>query len=147
MTVGEFSVAAYAVVRNERGEVLLTRRRDGDEWVLPGGSMERRESPWDAVVRETREETGLEIEIERLVGVYAKRQEADLVFAFSALIRGGRMRASDERDRVRFFSADALPPELSERDRQRLADDDAKERAAFLRVQRSEGDEPPPGTR
>src|SRR5947207_1293108 len=56
-----FSVAAYAVVENGRGEVLLTRRRESDDWVLPGGSLESEEAPWEAVRREVGEETGLQI--------------------------------------------------------------------------------------
>jgi len=77
--MAEFSVAAYGIVRNTEGEILLTRRRDGDEWVLPGGSVEGGETPWDAVVRETNEETGLEVRVERTIGVYVKRSETDLV--------------------------------------------------------------------
>jgi 8-oxo-dGTP pyrophosphatase MutT (NUDIX family) len=45
-----------------------------------GGSLEGGKPPWEAVVRETREENGLEVEVRALVGMYAKRQEADLVF-------------------------------------------------------------------
>ena len=40
MSEGGFSVAACAVITNDAGEVLLDRREDGDEWVLPGGSVE-----------------------------------------------------------------------------------------------------------
>jgi 8-oxo-dGTP pyrophosphatase MutT (NUDIX family) len=59
-TETRFSVAAYAVITDAEGHVLLTRRRDGDEWVLPGGSVEESEAPWEAVIREVREETGLQ---------------------------------------------------------------------------------------
>jgi ADP-ribose pyrophosphatase YjhB (NUDIX family) len=93
--VGEderFSVAAYAVVTNERDEVLLTRRRDGGEWVLPGGSLGAGEAPWETVTREVREETGLELEEVRLTGIYAKRSERDLVLVFGAAgVRGARV--------------------------------------------------------
>jgi 8-oxo-dGTP diphosphatase len=142
-----FSVAAYAVVRNERGEVLLTRRRDGDEWVLPGGTVEHGEPPWDAMVREVREETGLEVEVDRLVGAYAKKREADLVLVFEAPPRGGEVRESDERDAAQFFAPGELPDDLAERDRERIEDALSREPEPFLRVQPSSGDAPTPGTR
>jgi ADP-ribose pyrophosphatase YjhB (NUDIX family) len=57
-------------VVNERGEVLLIRRTDNENWALPGGAMDIGETIADAGVRETREETGIDCEIIRLVGVY-----------------------------------------------------------------------------
>jgi ADP-ribose pyrophosphatase YjhB (NUDIX family) len=52
-------------VMNERGEVLLIRRTDNENWAMPGGAMDIGETIAEAAVRETREETGLEVEIER----------------------------------------------------------------------------------
>ena len=59
-----------AIVYDERGRILLARHAEGGVWVAPGGSVEPNESPSDAVVRETWEETGLLVEPIRLVGVY-----------------------------------------------------------------------------
>src|SRR5690606_9966945 len=61
--------AVTAVVVNA-GRVLLGRRVDNDLWALPGGAIDVGESGPDAAVRETKEETGLDIEIVGLVGVY-----------------------------------------------------------------------------
>ena len=69
MSEERFSVAAYAVIRHVSGQVLLTRRRESGDWVLPGGSVEQRETAWEAVVREVAEETGLDVAVERLVGI------------------------------------------------------------------------------
>jgi ADP-ribose pyrophosphatase YjhB (NUDIX family) len=115
-----FSIAAYAVISGADGGVLLTRRRDGGECVLPGGSLEEAEAPWDAVAREVNEETGLQIGEPHLVGVYVKRRERDLVFVFRAAAIGGELRASEERDRVAFIDARQLPEETSERDAERV---------------------------
>ena len=142
-----FSVAAYAVIRNDDGDVLLTRRRETDDWVLPGGTVEEKEAPWEAVVREVAEETGLKIAVERLIGVYAKRCERDLVLVFEASAAGGQLRSSDERDRVEFVDPAHLPEHTSKRDRQRLADALGGAQVPVLCVQRSEGNEPPDGTR
>ena len=49
-----------AIVEDDRGRILLQRRADSGNWSLPGGVMEIGESIGDAVVREVREETGLD---------------------------------------------------------------------------------------
>jgi ADP-ribose pyrophosphatase YjhB (NUDIX family) len=60
-------VGAYGLYRDDRGRVLLTRNSDASEfpgrWGLPGGGVEQGEHPDDAVVREFREETGLDVRI------------------------------------------------------------------------------------
>jgi 8-oxo-dGTP diphosphatase len=66
-----FRLAAYAVCI-EDGRVLLARhvsREGGSTWTLPGGRVEHAEDPFDAVVREVREETGCDAVVERLLGV------------------------------------------------------------------------------
>jgi len=65
--------AAGAFVTNERGQILLLRRGQGEKqnsWTVPGGIMELGETPREAAKREVLEETGLEVEIGNLVGVY-----------------------------------------------------------------------------
>ena len=59
-----------AVIRDDAGRVLLQLHAETDEWGLPGGAVEPEEEPTDALVREVREETGLEVAVGRLVGVY-----------------------------------------------------------------------------
>jgi ADP-ribose pyrophosphatase YjhB (NUDIX family) len=56
----------------EDGRVLLTQREDFEVWCLPGGQVESGESLAQAAVREVREETGLHIELLRLVGIYSR---------------------------------------------------------------------------
>jgi 8-oxo-dGTP diphosphatase len=62
---------ACAVVRDGAGRVLLQRRRDNDQWALPGGAIEEGETAAEAVAREVEEETGCRAEVLRLVGVYS----------------------------------------------------------------------------
>ena len=60
--------ASVAVIQD--GKVLLTRRSDVEAWCLPGGRVEAGESIADAAIREVLEETGLEVKLTRLVGIY-----------------------------------------------------------------------------
>jgi ADP-ribose pyrophosphatase YjhB (NUDIX family) len=56
---------------NEQGRILLTQREDFEIWCLPGGHVDARESLAEAAVREAFEETGLTVQLERLVGTYS----------------------------------------------------------------------------
>lgn len=58
------------VVRDSDGRVLLIHKVDNDLWALPGGGHDIGESITDTAVREVKEETGLDVEIVRLVGTY-----------------------------------------------------------------------------
>lgn len=59
-----------AAIRNDRGDILLIHKVDNDLWALPGGGHDAGESISDTVIREVREETGLDVEVVRLVGTY-----------------------------------------------------------------------------
>jgi 8-oxo-dGTP pyrophosphatase MutT (NUDIX family) len=61
---------ASVVVFDGAGRVLLVRHIEGDAWTTPGGMIEPEETPADAAVRETWEETGLLVEPTRIVGVF-----------------------------------------------------------------------------
>lgn len=59
-----------AVVTDEHGRIVLVHRKDNGLWALPGGGMELGESIEDCAIREVKEETGLDIQITGLVGIY-----------------------------------------------------------------------------
>ncbi|MBX6768488.1 MAG: NUDIX domain-containing protein, partial [Actinomadura rubrobrunea] len=63
-------VAASAVVTDDAGRILLQRRSDNGLYALPGGTMDLGESLPETAIREVREETGLDVEITGLVGIY-----------------------------------------------------------------------------
>ena len=80
---------AHVLALDEEGRILVVRTTYlGPEWMLPGGRVERTETPQDAAVRETREETGLEVRLERLVLVDARRAR-DVSFVFRGRVVGG----------------------------------------------------------
>ncbi|QFU94073.1 NUDIX domain-containing protein [Amycolatopsis sp. YIM 10] len=58
------------VIRDDAGRVLLIHKIDNDRWALPGGGHDAGERITDTAVREVREETGLDVEIVRLIGTY-----------------------------------------------------------------------------
>ncbi|HEY4105208.1 MAG TPA: NUDIX domain-containing protein [Polyangiaceae bacterium] len=62
--------AVAAIIRNERGEVLFLRRADNGEWDLPAGALDPGESPAFGLIREVREETGLEVDVVGIIGVF-----------------------------------------------------------------------------
>ncbi|MFI7603954.1 NUDIX domain-containing protein [Micromonospora sp. NPDC049366] len=64
-------VAVSVFVRDELGRVLLIRRSDNGLWSLPSGGQEIGETVAQTAVRETREETGITVEVAGLVGVYS----------------------------------------------------------------------------
>lgn len=66
-------VGTDAAIFNENGEILLMERSDGSGWCLPCGFVEPNETPAEGIVREVREETGLEIKINQLVGVFTRK--------------------------------------------------------------------------
>ncbi len=61
-------LAAFATILDEQGRMLLVHRRDLDIWERPGGGVDEGETPWEAVIRETREETGLQVVAEKAAG-------------------------------------------------------------------------------
>ncbi|MBN1641535.1 MAG: NUDIX domain-containing protein [Anaerolineae bacterium] len=120
-----------AVVLDERGHVLLTRRADNGAWCLPGGHLDYGETVEQCAVREVREETGLQVSVERLVGVYSTPWPPDpdvprprhyVVLHFACRVVGGEIRLSEETTEVRYFAPDALPEDLFAWHRVRIAD-------------------------
>jgi 8-oxo-dGTP diphosphatase len=104
------TVGVFATMVDGAGQVLLIHRTDCDWWCQPGGGMESGETPWDGVIREVREETGFEVVVERLVGVYSWAPRKDeVIFSFVCRITGGALATSEESDDVRFFAPDELP--------------------------------------
>ena len=117
-----FNIGAFAIIFDEKGRVLLCHRRDVEVWNLPGGGVESGEMPTDAVIREVEEETGLEVEIERLVGVYGKTDKDELVFSFICRVIGGNLSATDESSECEYFEVDRLPANTSPKHAERVHD-------------------------
>jgi ADP-ribose pyrophosphatase YjhB (NUDIX family) len=72
------------------GRILVVRPTYTNRWMLPGGRVERGETPHEAAIRETREETGLEVVLDRIALVDARRAR-DTTFIFVAHVTGGEL--------------------------------------------------------
>jgi len=85
----QHSVSVAAIVVNDDGRVLMTQRRDNAKWEPPGGVLELNESIVDGLRREVMEETKLDIQPERLTGVYKNMRRGIVALVFRAHIIGG----------------------------------------------------------
>ncbi|MEU6206756.1 NUDIX domain-containing protein [Micromonospora musae] len=111
-TANSLVPAAAAIVTDEHGRILLQRRSDSGNWSLPGGAMDIGETLQQCAIREVKEETGIDIEITGLVGIYTDpahviaypdgevRQE--FTITYHAHVVGGSITISDESTDVRF---------------------------------------------
>lgn len=113
---------AFGIIFDDSNRVLISLRNDYDLWNLPGGGIEEGESPWDAVIREVKEETGLDVEIVRLSGVYYKTANSWFGFAFVCKIVGGELVLTDEAKEHGYFSYDDLPKNFSPHQKERILD-------------------------
>lgn len=115
-----FNPSVAAVIHNSDGEVLLVRGPSSALWSLPAGAMELGETPADAVVREVREETGLEVRPEALLGVfggkdfrweYADHNQVEylIVVFWCAVLRGPIRPLDDEIAEFRWCSPAMMP--------------------------------------
>jgi ADP-ribose pyrophosphatase YjhB (NUDIX family) len=113
-TANRLVPAASAVVVNQAGRILLHRRDDNELWSIPGGGMEVGERIADTVVREVKEETGLEVQPETIVGIYSNPQHVveygdgevrqQFSVCFACRLVGGKLATSDESLEVGFFT-------------------------------------------
>ena len=103
------TLGAFAVILDEEARILLCHRTDRDMWNLPGGKVEPHEATWEAVAREVEEETGLRVQVGKLIGVYAVPQKQDIVFNFLCRATGGALRRSPESDQLTWFHSNEIP--------------------------------------
>jgi ADP-ribose pyrophosphatase YjhB (NUDIX family) len=106
-------------------KILLTQREDFETWILPSGGVEDGESLAQAAIRETKEETGLDVELTRLVGVYSRLSNMSPVHAvlFTAKPNGGEIKCQPgETIAVEWFAFDEIPSPLSAGHKKRIED-------------------------
>lgn len=117
-SANSIKVAVSALVQDDQGRVLLIRRTDNGKHSIPGGGLEAGETVTQAVEREVLEETGIEVTVTQLVGVFSDpdhviayddgevRQEFSICFRAEPV--GGTPRRSDESSEVEWVPLDQL---------------------------------------
>jgi len=126
-------VGSSAIVVDDGNRILLQRRSDSGNWALPGGVMDIGETLAQSAIREVREETGLDVGTERIVGIYSDpkhvfryddgevRQEFSICLACT--IKGGSIKVSAESTAVQFFTfEEVVDLEMHESIRIRIRD-------------------------
>jgi ADP-ribose pyrophosphatase YjhB (NUDIX family) len=106
-------------------KILLTQRDDFETWILPGGGVELGESIAQAAIRETKEETGLDVELTKLVGIYSRLGNflKGHVVLFIGKQIGGEIKCQPgETIAVEWFPFDEIPSPLSLGHQRRIQD-------------------------
>ncbi|HLN64845.1 MAG TPA: NUDIX domain-containing protein [Symbiobacteriaceae bacterium] len=112
MKLNPRKLAAHAIIEDEAGRVLVLRSRYGDVWLLPGGGLEQRENLDTAVLRECREELGVDVAVGTMTGMYYYRDISAYVGVFRCQIVQGAIRLSHEHTEYRYMPPADLPPRL-----------------------------------
>jgi 8-oxo-dGTP diphosphatase len=143
-----FRVGVFAVIElpgNDGAETryLLARRSDIGWWNLVGGGLEYDETPEEGLAREAREEIGAEIEVVRLVGVYAKPPKREVVLTYLCRLAAGSPEPgpSEEVSEVGVFTVAELPEDTLPKHRQRVLDAASGQVEAFRRTQATSSEE------
>jgi len=103
------------IVEQEEKLLLIERKNPPHGWALPGGFVDYGERVETAAIREAKEETGLDVELERLLYVYSspdrdpRSHTASVVFIANA---SGTLKAADDAKNAKFFSLDDLPEQI-----------------------------------
>lgn len=100
-------------VINADNEILLSKRGDFSIWALPGGRVDSGELLHEAAIREVQEETGLEVEIVRPIGLYFQEGRSRMNVLYQAKpIAGELFKKSEETLDNRYFAYEDLPDDL-----------------------------------
>lgn len=110
---------AGGIVENEKGDILLQKRSSTEEhWGFPGGAMNLGESAEEAAIREIKEETGYDVKVKELIGIYTKffetfsngEKSQTVVFIFRMKIIGGERKVDEiETFDIKFFELNQIP--------------------------------------
>ena len=105
-------LAVGTIIRDEQDRVVLVRRAiepGYGKWVFPGGYVDRGEQLQAAALREAREETGLEVRLDRLLNIYSYPGHVPIIVVYAATMVGGCLGCDDEGLEARFFEPDEIP--------------------------------------
>ncbi len=102
------SVSVAGIVIRDDGRILAIQRRDNQHWEPPGGVLELDETFEAGVRREVHEETGVEVEVERLTGVYKNLPRGIVAMVFRCHPRSEAATSTDEASRIDWLTVDEI---------------------------------------
>jgi ADP-ribose pyrophosphatase YjhB (NUDIX family) len=105
-------IAVGTVIRMPDAKVVLVKRAiepGYGKWVFPGGYVDRGEEITLAAIREAREESGLEVTIDRLINIYSYAGRAPIIVVYAATFVSGELAVDDEGLEARAFSREEIP--------------------------------------
>ena len=105
----EFLIGVTGVFLDDKNRVFLVRHTYRGDWSLPGGYIKSKEHPKEALEREVKEETGLEVLVEERMKIRTDRETARLDITYSGSYIGGVFTPSNEVKEVALFPFDMLP--------------------------------------
>lgn len=111
-------LVAGVIVDMDRKLVMIKRDLEPGLglWTFPAGFVDRGEVVEEAAKREVREETGLEVELGGLVGVYSRDGDTNILVVYAGKVTGGELQAGEEVQEAGLFDPAMLPPLAFERD-------------------------------
>jgi 8-oxo-dGTP diphosphatase len=105
-----FRAAVAAVIFDKQGQILLFKHTYRKfEWGLPAGGLEHYEQPIDAIKREFFEESGMQIQVERLLTAISAREDHHIGMIYLCRIVCGEFKESLEISEMRYFPVNELP--------------------------------------
>jgi 8-oxo-dGTP diphosphatase len=105
-------LAVGTIIVDDRRRIALVKRAiepGYGKWVFPGGYVDRGEEVQHAAVREAREETGLDVRIDRLINIYSYTGRTPVVIVYAATMVGGSLAFDEESLEAKFFEPEAIP--------------------------------------
>ncbi len=105
-------IAVGTIIRTEDHRLVLVRRAiepGYGKWVFPGGYVDRGEEVMMAALREAGEEAGLEVRIDRLIGIYSYAGRTPIIIVYAATMVGGELAVDEEGLEVQWFEPSSIP--------------------------------------
>jgi ADP-ribose pyrophosphatase YjhB (NUDIX family) len=105
-------LAVGTIIHDDRNRVVLVKRAiepGYGKWVFPGGYVDRGEEVQVAAIREAREETGLDVRIDRLINIYSYTGRTPVIIVYAATMLGGCLGCDDEGLEAGFFEPEQIP--------------------------------------
>jgi 8-oxo-dGTP diphosphatase len=115
-------VVALVFIRRDESILLVKQNYGRQFWSMPGGVVEPDESIDQAAIREVKEETGLDVQIKRVIGLYSQPAAGGLAVTFEGVAIGGTLNPANEISECRYFPLDHLPAHIRDHLRQRVED-------------------------